>query len=217
MIIHTSADNRSATAMTATTSMTRRIVNLNREVRIAGPRWVGRRFDVGLESMADLRSGLGYLSFERIQPGLQRFDLGLARLQQFLELLEPPALLGTICARLSRFEEAAAALSDAIGHQPPRNELLDLLKRLGQCYRGQGKVKEAIATWSGIEDRFPGDRRVLVELAELFGDEGQIDEAIGRWEQVVSLAGQDQHQQFLGNDKRRAWERVREDYPSIEG
>jgi hypothetical protein len=36
--------------------------------------------------MADLRSGLGYLSFERIQPGLQRFDLGLARLQQFFEL-----------------------------------------------------------------------------------------------------------------------------------
>jgi len=109
---------------------------------------------------------------------------------------EPPALLGTLYARLLRFEEAAGALADAIGHHPPPHELLDLLKRLGQCYQRQGKRNEAIATWSGIMDKFPNDRRVLAELAELFGDEGQTDEAIRRWEQVASLAGEDLHQQL---------------------
>ena len=109
---------------------------------------------------------------------------------------EPSALLGTLLARLSRFEEAAGALTDAIGHDPPRTELLDLLKRLGQCYQRQGKLGEAIAAWSGIADRFPNDRRVLAEVAELCGDEGQIDEAIRRWEQVSSLAEHDLHQQL---------------------
>ena len=109
---------------------------------------------------------------------------------------EPPALLGTLYVRLSRFDEAATALSAATDRHPPRSELFDLLKRLGQCYERQGKMNEAITTWSGIADRFPSDRRVLAELAELFGDEGQIDEAIKRWEQVVSLQGQDLHQQL---------------------
>ena len=36
--------------------------------------------------MADLRSGLGCLSLERIQLGLQGFDLALARFEQFPEL-----------------------------------------------------------------------------------------------------------------------------------
>src|SRR5262249_38185195 len=34
------------------------------------------------------------------------------------------------------------------------------------------------------------------ELAELFAEEGQIDEAIRRWEQVVTLAEQDIHQKI---------------------
>ncbi len=89
-----------------------------------------------------------------------------------------------------------SALADAIGRHPPPSELLDLLKRLGKCYQRQGKMKEAIATWTGIADKFPGDRRVLAELAELLGDEGQFDEAIRRWEQVASLAKQDLHQQL---------------------
>jgi tetratricopeptide (TPR) repeat protein len=109
---------------------------------------------------------------------------------------EPPALLGTLLARLVRFGEAAPALAEAIRLNPPRSELLELVKRLGQCYQRLGKTNEAIATWSGLVEKFPNDRRVRVELAELLADEGLFGEAIERWEQVVSLAGQDLDQKL---------------------
>jgi hypothetical protein len=41
----------------------------------------------------------------------------------------------------------------------------------------------AVTNCSGIADKFPNDRRVLAELAELFSDEGQMTKTVGATEE----------------------------------
>jgi tetratricopeptide (TPR) repeat protein len=106
---------------------------------------------------------------------------------------EPPFLRGLLLARLSRIDEAAGALNEAMRLDPPRGEFLEMARRLGQIQLRQGKSRDAIATWSRLIERFPNDRHVLAELAELLTDEAQYDEAIQRWEQVIAASGEDRH------------------------
>jgi tetratricopeptide (TPR) repeat protein len=105
----------------------------------------------------------------------------------------PRYLLGTLRARQGRFEDAAQALAEALDRDPPRGELLEIQKRLGQIQMRMGKAEQALQTWAKLAERFPDDRRVLTELAELLADEGRTDEAIAQWQRVAALAGDDRH------------------------
>lgn len=109
----------------------------------------------------------------------------------------PPYLRGTLLAQQARFAEAIPALARAITLDPPRGELLEIYKKLGRLYLRQGKSRDATATWSEIAEKFPGDRAVLEELAELLTDEEQFDEAMRRWEQVAALSKDDLYRQLL--------------------
>ena len=109
----------------------------------------------------------------------------------------PPYLRGTLLAQQSRFAEATASLARAIKLEPPRAELLETYKKLGRLYLRQGKMREATTTWSEIAEKFPNDRAVLEELAELLTEEEQFDEAIRRWDQVVALSKDDAYRQLL--------------------
>ena len=108
----------------------------------------------------------------------------------------PAFLRGAVLARQQRPDEAATAFAKAIGLNPPRSELLDLYKRLGRLYLQQGKTAEALSNFSQMAEKFPDDRQVLEELAQLLAEERQIDEAIRRWEQVAKLAADDPYQQL---------------------
>jgi hypothetical protein len=45
----------------------------------------------------------------------------------------------------------------------------------------------AVTNCSGIADKFPNDRRVLVKLAELFRDEGQMTKTVGATEEQAAM------------------------------
>jgi hypothetical protein len=44
-------------------------------------------------------------------------------------------------------------------------------------------MDQAVTNWSGIAAKFPNDRRVLAELAELLSDEGQMTKTVGATEE----------------------------------
>jgi hypothetical protein len=44
-------------------------------------------------------------------------------------------------------------------------------------------MNQVVTNWSRIADKFPNDRRVLAELAELFSDESQMTKTVGPTEE----------------------------------
>jgi tetratricopeptide (TPR) repeat protein len=103
-----------------------------------------------------------------------------------------PALVrGELLARQSNWDEAAAALSRAIERNPPRTELLDIYKQLGRVQLRHGRTDAALKTFAQLADKFPGDHRILTELAELLTQEEQFEQAIQRWRQMAEAATDD--------------------------
>jgi len=108
----------------------------------------------------------------------------------------PLYLSGTLLARRSRFQEATTAFEDAIRRDPPRLERLGICKRLGRLYQRQNRPDQALETWANVAREFPNDRRVLTEVAEVLAEERRFDDAIGYWEKVAELCGDDLHSQL---------------------
>lgn len=108
----------------------------------------------------------------------------------------PRYLRGTLLARQQRPDEAAAAMTKALSLKPSRGESLELYKRLARLQLKQGKTAEALRTLGELSEKFPDDRQVLEELAQMLAEEQQFDEAIRRWEQVAALAADDPQQQI---------------------
>lgn len=102
----------------------------------------------------------------------------------------------TILQRLHRHKEAIAAFDEAIKHQPPKAELLDVLKRLGRLHTRNGEAEKAQAVWKKLTTQFPGDRLALEELAELLVEEEQFEEAIKQYQQLETLAKGNKFQQL---------------------
>ena len=46
-------------------------------------------------------------------------------------------------------------------------------------------MNQVVTNWSRIADKFPNDRRVLAELAELFSDESQMTKTVGATEELA--------------------------------
>lgn len=109
----------------------------------------------------------------------------------------PAFLRGSLLAQQLQYAEAATALQKAIQLGPPRAELLEIFKKLGRLYLRQGQTGAATDTFRQMAETFPNDRQVLEELAELLTEENQLDEAIGRWEQVAALSKDDPYRQLL--------------------
>ncbi|MDB4614685.1 tetratricopeptide repeat protein, partial [bacterium] len=99
------------------------------------------------------------------------------------------AALGSLHARQLDYDKAEISFAEALKHQPPRGELLDLSKRLARIQLRQRKTKAAMQTLAVLAEKFPTDRRTMTELAELLQSEKQFDAAIKQWQAVSKLVG----------------------------
>lgn len=104
---------------------------------------------------------------------------------------------GLLLQRTHRDREAIAALAQALRHDPPRTERLDLSKKLGRLHLRQGETAEALRVWSELAAQFPDDRFIIQDLAELLAEEEQFDEAIRRYEQLADISKGDLYQRLV--------------------
>ncbi len=119
-----------------------------------------------------------------------RFEEAHAALRRAAELAEndyyPHFALGSLAARRGMLDEAATALKKAGDLEPPKPQWLKIYKQLGRVQLRGGQRHEALDTWAKVAEQFPDDVQVLQELAELLAAEGQLDEAIKQWQQLIN-------------------------------
>lgn len=94
--------------------------------------------------------------------------------------------LGRSLLAVGQTENAAAAMERAIERKPDRNEALPIFTELGRIYGRAGQSEKALGVWTKLEKLFPGDVKVGGQIARTFAEEGNVEEALKRYE---SLAG----------------------------
>ena len=100
--------------------------------------------------------------------------------------------LGRAHLAIGETELAAAAMERAIQRQPARNEALPIFTELGRIYGRAGAVDKALSVWNRLEEQFPGDSRVSGQIATTLADEGNLPEALKRFEALAKSARKDE-------------------------
>ncbi len=93
--------------------------------------------------------------------------------------------LGKALLLVGKTDQAAAALERAVQRGPARNDALMVYKELGRIYQRAEQNEKALSVWNRLEDAFPGDTRVSEEIATTLAQEGQLDSALERYEQLA--------------------------------
>lgn len=97
-------------------------------------------------------------------------------------------------AGLNQLEQAASLVDQAdpaayagreavYGQLPTRT---DLQRQLAQSYRRQGHNDQAIEAYKQLKKLLPFDRQVYTELADLYFNQGQLNDALGELAELVS-------------------------------
>ncbi|GHT16581.1 hypothetical protein FACS1894189_0610 [Planctomycetales bacterium] len=102
----------------------------------------------------------------------------------------PSLYLGNVCVTQGRFREAITSLEESAkraensssGHKEIRN----ILQTLGQVYERFGEPKKSAEVWNKLEQLFPDNPEILVQIAELLESEGKLDEALKRYEKLAA-------------------------------
>ncbi|MCO8124513.1 tetratricopeptide repeat protein [Stieleria sp. TO1_6] len=139
--------------------------------------------------------------------GQQRMILGLLQTQRGQQALAAEAFakaeqllpddfaasyyLGRSLLAIGQTEKAAAAIQRAVDRKPPRNEALPVFTELGRIYGRAGQAEKALAVWKQLESLFPGDSRVGGQIATTLAEEGNLDEALRRFEALATTARKD--------------------------
>lgn len=97
-----------------------------------------------------------------------------------------PYYLGQTLVLVGQPDDAIAAFERAIALRPPRNELLEVFQALGRVHQRARHDREALAAWGRLEALFPNDARVQEQIATTLAEEGQLEDALKRYE---ALAG----------------------------
>lgn len=100
--------------------------------------------------------------------------------------------LGKAHLAIGETELAAAAMERAIERGPARNEALPIFTELGRIYGRAGAMQKALNVWTRLEKQFPGDSRVGGQIATTLADEGNIQEALNRFETLSKSARKDE-------------------------
>jgi tetratricopeptide (TPR) repeat protein len=93
--------------------------------------------------------------------------------------------------RIGENESGVAAMERAIERQPPRADLLEIFQQLGRVHQRAQRTEQAMAVWKRLEELFPGDARVLEQIAVTLTDEGAFDEALPRYEKLAETERDD--------------------------
>ncbi|MCA9069891.1 MAG: tetratricopeptide repeat protein, partial [Planctomycetaceae bacterium] len=89
---------------------------------------------------------------------------------------------------LGKNEDAAQAMQRAIDLKPPRRDFLNIATQLGSLYQRAGKTEEAVKIWKQLEDSFPGDDSVRQRIARVLADEGDLKNALQRYDDLAKTA-----------------------------
>ena len=139
--------------------------------------------------------------------GQQQMILGLLQSQRGKESLAATAFeraekllpedaatsyyLGRSHLAVGQTEKAAAAMERAIDRKPMRNEALPIFTELGRIYGRAGQSEKALAVWTRLESMFPGDAKVGGQIARTFAEEGNVEEALKRYQSLAKSARKD--------------------------
>lgn len=96
--------------------------------------------------------------------------------------------LGRSLLAVGQTEKAAAAIERSIERKPARNEALPIFTELGRIYGRAGQSEKALEVWRKLEALFPGDSRVGGQIAATLAEEGNITEALARFEALSKSA-----------------------------
>ena len=95
--------------------------------------------------------------------------------------------LGQSLLELQNPDAAAVALERAIECAPQKADLLLVFQDLGRAYRRSRQTEKANAIWQRMESQFPEDLRVKEQIAAILLEEGDLEAAVVRYEQLATL------------------------------
>lgn len=96
--------------------------------------------------------------------------------------------LGQSLLQIGRIDAAADAMQQAIQRQPARNEAMPVFTELARLYQRAGQDDKALEVWNQLQATFPGDARVSEQIAAALASEGQPQEALQRYQQLIDQA-----------------------------
>ncbi|MDR3197928.1 MAG: tetratricopeptide repeat protein [Planctomycetaceae bacterium] len=100
-----------------------------------------------------------------------------------------PFYLGEIRMAQGRLREAITALELSVQRKPPRADIRNVLQTLGRAYERFGDPKKSENIWNRLEELFPDDSEMLVQIAELLESENRYGEALKRYEKLSAKSG----------------------------
>lgn len=103
--------------------------------------------------------------------------------------------LGQALVLVGQPDAAAQAFEECIKRKPSRNDLLEAFQALGRVYQRSQRHDEALKVWDRLESIFPDDLRVKEQIATTLAEEGQHEQALKRFEELVKLAEGDDYRQ----------------------
>ena len=95
-----------------------------------------------------------------------------------------PWLLGQICLKQNDAEAAVEHLQQALAMQPAVPDLLPISRELSLALRRAGRAEEISALWQAIEKQVGPNERVAEQIAGLVHSDGDVPEAIRRFEEL---------------------------------
>ena len=147
------------------------------------------------ENLADADPGASLMILGLIQLQRGKSTAAVQALRQAKELRPRDAVcsfyLGKAYLVLNKTELAAEALEQAIQCQPSRNEAVPIFTELGRLYGRIGASHKALSVWNRLEQQFPGDARVAGQIASTLAEDGDLNEALKRFELLASSVRRD--------------------------
>lgn len=99
--------------------------------------------------------------------------------------------LGLALLRTGEPREAVEAMERAIDRNPARTDTLEIFQQLGRIHQRAQRTEEALAIWQRLEEMFPGDPRVIEQIAVTLAEEGQPASALKRYLQLAEITRDD--------------------------
>ena len=100
----------------------------------------------------------------------------------------PAYYRGQCLLRIGEPAQAILSLEKAIARKPSRIVLLEVFELLGRTHQRQNRNDLAIDAWKRLEENFPNDLRVLEQIATIQSQEGAYQDALPRYERLITLA-----------------------------
>ena len=103
----------------------------------------------------------------------------------------PAYYLGQTLLRLSKNDDAVAAMERALTRDPGRADQLEIFQQLGRIHQRAQRTDEALEVWKRLESLYPDDTRVLEQIATTLAEEGEPELALERYQRLTKLERDD--------------------------